>query len=511
MLFILIHIPIVPEVGWATFQVLAWFCFVHCLGLSSNTADCISEEKREGTLGLLFLTDLNGWDVALGKLFANALQSFYAVLATFPVVAIVLTLGGISLGQFCKVALALLNVFFFAHTAGLLASVLCRALAWAHAVAAALLLGFLAGPPLLALMINDGPFGTFTLMLASFSPGYALVQMMLPTGEHLFWFSLIVVHLTAWFFLALASWRLPNCWQEKAGPVRLRWRDRFRQWAYGRPAYRENLRRRLASVNPFFWLASRNRVSPIVLPVFLALVGSLAIWAGCETEPGDRYAVFIPVVIILHSALVGGIAAEACRHLEEQRRTGALEFILYATPLTPGEIIAGQWLALRRLFLRPVVAVLGADLLMVLVNHTRFIAAGSEARLIFDLAMLFAMIVLVADIIAAGHFGMWRAMANKPARQNVAVSETVILLIPIPLVMLACIAGLLNAFGWEPESPLLPLGLWFILALAVAVVASRIGKRQLEIRFREMAVVRTPESIGIFGWLGRWLGKMFRG
>ncbi|MCX6925574.1 MAG: ABC transporter permease, partial [Verrucomicrobia bacterium] len=27
------------------------------------TADCLSEEKREGTLGLLFLTDLKGYDV----------------------------------------------------------------------------------------------------------------------------------------------------------------------------------------------------------------------------------------------------------------------------------------------------------------------------------------------------------------------------------------------------------------------------------------------------------------
>jgi len=27
------------------------------------TSDCLSEEKREGTLGLLFLTDLKGFDI----------------------------------------------------------------------------------------------------------------------------------------------------------------------------------------------------------------------------------------------------------------------------------------------------------------------------------------------------------------------------------------------------------------------------------------------------------------
>src|SRR5690349_14824412 len=36
------------------------------------TADCLSHEKREGTLGLLFLTNLRGYDVVLGKLMATS-------------------------------------------------------------------------------------------------------------------------------------------------------------------------------------------------------------------------------------------------------------------------------------------------------------------------------------------------------------------------------------------------------------------------------------------------------
>src|SRR5437868_3501414 len=53
-----------------------------------STADCISEEKREGTLGLLFLTDLRGYDVVLGKLAARSLGSFYIVVAILPMMAI---------------------------------------------------------------------------------------------------------------------------------------------------------------------------------------------------------------------------------------------------------------------------------------------------------------------------------------------------------------------------------------------------------------------------------------
>ena len=54
--------------GNMAFNILIGMCFVSCLSLVRNTNDCISEEKREGTLGLLFLTDLKGHDIALGKL-----------------------------------------------------------------------------------------------------------------------------------------------------------------------------------------------------------------------------------------------------------------------------------------------------------------------------------------------------------------------------------------------------------------------------------------------------------
>src|SRR5437016_4501236 len=52
------------------------------------TADCLSSEKREGTLGLLFLTDLKGYDVVCGKLAATSFRAFYGLLALFPVLAV---------------------------------------------------------------------------------------------------------------------------------------------------------------------------------------------------------------------------------------------------------------------------------------------------------------------------------------------------------------------------------------------------------------------------------------
>lgn len=47
--------------GKMVFASASIFAMIFCLlGGGKSTADCLSEEKREGTLGLLFLTDLTG-------------------------------------------------------------------------------------------------------------------------------------------------------------------------------------------------------------------------------------------------------------------------------------------------------------------------------------------------------------------------------------------------------------------------------------------------------------------
>ena len=79
-----------------------------------STADTISEEKREGTLGLLFLTDLKGYDIVLGKMVAGSLNSFYSVMAVLPMLAIPLLMGGgITLAEFGRMALVTVSALFF--------------------------------------------------------------------------------------------------------------------------------------------------------------------------------------------------------------------------------------------------------------------------------------------------------------------------------------------------------------------------------------------------------------
>src|SRR5689334_16951408 len=90
------------------------------------TPHCISDEKREGTLGLLFLTDLRGYDIVLGKFISRSLNAFYGLLGLLPVAAISLILGGVTGSEFWRTALALLNLLFVCLAIGVFVSALVR-------------------------------------------------------------------------------------------------------------------------------------------------------------------------------------------------------------------------------------------------------------------------------------------------------------------------------------------------------------------------------------------------
>src|SRR6185436_11451100 len=97
-----------PIPGRNLFYILTWiaFIFVTVTGFCL-TADSIAEEKRDATLGLLFLTDLKGYDVVLGKICGAGIRGLYALLATFPVLALPLMMGGSGAGEFARTVLVL--------------------------------------------------------------------------------------------------------------------------------------------------------------------------------------------------------------------------------------------------------------------------------------------------------------------------------------------------------------------------------------------------------------------
>ena len=70
------------------------------------TADCVSRERREGTLGLLFLTPLRAGDIVLAKGLAHGLRAAAIGLAVLPVLMLPLLMGGVSRVEVMLVVLA---------------------------------------------------------------------------------------------------------------------------------------------------------------------------------------------------------------------------------------------------------------------------------------------------------------------------------------------------------------------------------------------------------------------
>src|SRR5688572_8357434 len=60
-----------------------------------GASDSISRERREGTLGFLFLTDLRASDVVLGKISAAGLVPLYTLVGMFPAFAVCVLVGGL--------------------------------------------------------------------------------------------------------------------------------------------------------------------------------------------------------------------------------------------------------------------------------------------------------------------------------------------------------------------------------------------------------------------------------
>src|SRR5216117_276673 len=115
----------------------------------------------------------------------------------------------------------------------------------------------------------------------------------------------------------------------------------------------------------------------------------------------------------LHSIIKVWLALEACRRFVEDRRSGALELIL-STPVTPDEIVQGQWRALLRQFGAPILLVLLID--GVLAAAGLFVpkhfanASNLKEQYLFVSMIGSAALMFVADIAALGWLSMWRGM-----------------------------------------------------------------------------------------------------
>jgi hypothetical protein len=478
------------ETGHDLFQVLTVLANLYALLVGvRTTADCLSEERREGTLGLLFLTDLSGYDIVLGKLAATSLNGFYGLLAVFPIMAVSLLFGGVTPGEYARVTLVSINNLFFSLAAGMLCSALstddrkatnatflvvaCLAALPIFGEAFASLLNDSEAP--LLFLLPSPSFGCFTAFDVNYSK---------PEYTDAFWDSVCLVHAMSWLFLTLAAVIVRRSWRDKADtPGRTRRQKLFGQWQFGSPVVRRAWRLRLLPVNPVLWLASRERFKTHL--VFLLLASLAALWVCGWVQVGGHWfeVAAIPFALTAHTLLKIWLTHEASRRFCEDRRSGALELIL-VTPLSAHEVLQGQRLALRRQFGSATTLVLLADgCLMCAGTSVWSVHAGSWIAV-----WLAGMTLFIYDLYTLSWVAPWLALHQRSPSRAAWVALAYICVLPwiifaLPVMVLARL-----------DFPQLSDGglalWWWVVGSVVNLYLISGAMHGLRTRFRELAANR---------------------
>lgn len=463
--------------------------FVICFfGGIARLADCISQEKREDTLGFLFLTHLKGYDVVLGKLVAQSLTTFFLVLSVLPVMAIPILMGGVSGTQLFRVAISLLNAIFFSGAVALLVSTFVRVQRVAHGWVTAILVlhGILL--PVGALFAQRySQIGWLPLALNLPSPSYALAMAFdsaLGLSTNFFWGAIGLQVTLSVIALALASALVPRLWQTRTSP-RQKWAEALTLATYGNPEVRKARRERLLERNPIHWLTSRERFGPAASALFALITFSVAAWIVYRWFDTGIAA----IIIILAAAAndfslrirVGTIASS---RLGQDRQSGALEMIL-STPLPVSEILRGVWMSIRGKLLWTYVP------LLIVCGLGGIIAAkamdGEPSVVLLFVA------ISISDFVVMGYAGMWEGMRVRNVKQAAGAALFKVVLRPwgafllvMPLLYHPAVLRDLMQENEPYSVAATGIAIWILNT----IVTLRSAKRNLALHFREAATDR---------------------
>lgn len=388
-----------------------------------STADCISSEKRDGTLGLLFLTDLKGRDVVLGKLAGICLPRFSTWLAALPPAAILVLAGGFSWLDVLRIMLAIANVQFCGAAAGMLGSSICRKQNNALSIGS-IWISFtcLVFPVAGIVVVEVWNLTKLSSAIMALSPSAAFVNALSGVGAlstKTAWIQLLVSHAVGWSSLALACWFTPRRWQDRPAKP-----SRNPVSTASRAARRQDNPERLAARaialdrNPFTWLLSRDRWNAF-MPSLIVLLG-LALGAFVCLFTTDAHSTIIAcfwVAFLSHVFIKANLGEQATQGLFQEKKSGALEYLL-TTRLNPPTIIDGQWKSLKNQFARPILFLLAIDALFF--AGTLLMAASDESGVgartnewtPLIAGWLYLFVALAADSFALGWAGMWEAIRS---------------------------------------------------------------------------------------------------
>ncbi len=476
------------------------------------SSDSVSSEKRDGTLGLLFLTDLKGYDVALGKLAATSLGAFYGLLAMLPVLAMGILLGGVTGGEYTRMVLVLLSTLFLSLTAGLAFSVMCRDSLRASLGTFVFMGSVFALLPALAALVDDllewqGHPGTafgkaLWRWIGWMSPvtAYSRVEDAVFRREsRMFWRTEVWMGLVTLGLGVLACLRLPHSWQDKGSRTGAGgFAGRLDRLRFRTPAARRSFRTAWLESNPIAWLSGRFWLRSASVWCVLAVAALGFIYGGWRVgQSWWNSGVYLTLSVILHLVFKIWIANEVPRQFVEDRRSGALELIL-TTPLSVDEIIAGRRMALVRQFGAPMAVLLAVDAIFLTTGIHSDVSGGDEQQA-WILLWIFRMVSLPADAFTLFWLGLWRGMASSGTRTSSGILWRALVLPPVVAGMLFTVVGLAS-IGSQSNSltPLSILAAWVLICAGNSTVWIVRAHARVVSGFRTLAQQGTVPARGGF-------------
>lgn len=318
------------------------------------TADCVSRERRGGTLGLLFLTPLTSLGILLAKTCAHALRSFGLILATVPVASIALLVGGVSPGQIMRALLVNLSALVLALSVSVAASVF--AVGALRAVTVALVAALVCSVCFVfayayasipaRFLAPAGIHMAFGLAYGTTAVGEDLVYQMfatrpvissLPPPVAVLAFALSCLASCA--LLLVAARCLGKSWQTRSemphrSPLPIP------PFARGRIRHRTN---RLFDKSPVLWLFRYS--APSRAPAWIVPIAVLLSWLFCVGSGGLATS---SVVVYPGAVLLFALSVVSSSGFRREKESGWLETLL-ATRLRPREIVLAK---LRLLYLQ---------------------------------------------------------------------------------------------------------------------------------------------------------------
>jgi ABC-type transport system involved in cytochrome c biogenesis permease component len=462
------------------------FCMLAGLLLTANS---IASEKQAGTIGLLFLTDLKGYDIVLGKLAAHSINAFFGLLAVFPVLALPLLVGGVTGSEFSRLLLVFGTTLFFSLSLGLAVSAMTddprKALG-----GAILLMAVVAGllPVLwwLQNFIHDVRWLDFLLWpspVFAFRYGFDSFYR-LRTGAANFWHSVQTIWLLTAFCLAWASFITPRAWQtQELTPRKLAARRRKpRGWEQAEAA------------NPFCRVTIRDKGPSSLANLLLGVAVPVWLCFFCFIPKSRPPAAPVPFIVCLllgfalHVLVKLLMIVESVSRLNHDRNSGALELLL-VTPLPVKAIMMAQRKALRAHFRRATwtLCLLNLALISAVFGFERALQMDTEAQSLFTELFVGGVVALLADSEALLWVGMWRGLSKRQAYKAVILTAVQLL---GPCWLLAFFAIVTN---FTPASELGVAGMfamWFLAGLSVDGLSIGFARSRLAERFRSVAAQR---------------------